>query len=88
MLHPCQTGEVMRLLLGTAVADGEDGGGSLLATTDGTEGGGGGVGQAWEAAQGSALCALRYLLAWLSVAGQPLGLALPAELWAQVTAAG
>ena len=27
--------------------------------------------------------ALRYLLAWLSVAGQPLGVAPPAELWMQ-----
>lgn len=41
------------------------------------------AGKALAATGRGSRCALRYLLAWLSVAGQPLGLGVPAELWVQ-----
>lgn len=79
MLHPCQTEAVMKLLV-----EGED-----------EEAQPAGCGSAAPNAAAPAMLAapsagqrplLRYLLAWLSMAGQPLGLSPPAALWVHTAA--
>jgi hypothetical protein len=67
MLHPCQTGVVLKLLLA-----GEDGD-----NADQTRGRNAGDG---------APRSLRYVAAWLCVAGQPLGLGLSPEQYASLLA--
>ncbi|KAL4856372.1 Ubiquitin-like-conjugating enzyme [Chlorella vulgaris] len=74
MLHPCQTEAVMKLLV-----EGED-----------EEAQPAGCGSAAPASRAAPSAGqrplLRYLLAWLSVAGQPLGLSPPAALWVHAAA--
>ena len=96
MLHPCQAQAVMQLLTETpetgagaaaAKAAAEQGTGSAAAAPGVAAPGGASPGAAAPGVAGTAADrTLRYLLAWLSVAGQPLGLGLPATLWRQALA--
>ena len=82
MLHPCQTQAVMQLL-----AETDEAGEVAAAAAAAKQGGPSDAAPA--AAPGDAAGrrhTLRYLLAWLSVSGQPLGLGLPAQLWRQALA--
>jgi hypothetical protein len=76
MLHPCQTEAVMQLLQrGAEVSASEPP--SLP-----------GTGPAAAAGPAEQQASLQYLLAWLSAAGQPLGLDVPAALWLTATQQG
>lgn len=71
MLHPCQTDAFMRLLLAPEAEAEAAGAGTEAAAAAAPE---------QQAAAGSDR-ASQYLLGWLSVAGPPLGLRLPPDLF-------
>ena len=97
MLHPCQTQAIMQLLTeaaesgavaavaaGAGAAVEQDQGSSAAAPGPAAPGPAAPDDIAAPGAAGTAAeRTLLYLLAWLSVAGQPLGLGLPTQLWRQ-----
>lgn len=76
MLHPCQTGAIMRLLLDQSAGSDDSSGGA--SSCDGSK-------KSW-AASASATHSpsggqLRYMMAWWSVQAQLVGMPLPSEAW-------
>ncbi|EFN54044.1 hypothetical protein CHLNCDRAFT_136113 [Chlorella variabilis] len=83
MLHPCQTEAIMQLL--TNPEDDSQLDGAPAAAAAGSREATGATALPPQAAPAAHGRMLRYLLAWLSVAGQPLGLSPPVELWLQAS---